>query len=82
MDGIAQWLLDRGLKPGDRIALHRQNSIELVVLMLAAFRAALIAVPINPRLKAAEIASFWNTPARGSVSASQRLPGWSPQLRS
>ncbi len=56
MDGIAQWLLDRGLKPGDRIALHRHNSIELVVLMFAGFRAGLIAVPINPRLKAAEIA--------------------------
>src|SRR5262249_12567754 len=42
--------------PGDRVAVHWSNSIETVQLLLAAFRAGLIAVPINLRLKAPEIA--------------------------
>ncbi len=52
----ARHLLDRGLRNGDRVALHWHNSVEYVVLMLAAFRAGLVVVPVNPRLKAAEIA--------------------------
>jgi len=53
---MACHLLDRGLRPGDRVAIHWHNSIEFVVVMLGAWRAGLIVVPINPRLKAAEIA--------------------------
>ena len=53
---MACHLLDRGLRPGDRVAIHWHNSVEFVVVMLAAWRAGLIVVPINPRLKAAEIA--------------------------
>jgi long-chain acyl-CoA synthetase len=52
----ARHLLDRGLRPGDRVAVHWSNSIETAQLLLAAFRAGLIAVPINVRLKAPEIA--------------------------
>src|SRR5215469_14050263 len=53
---LAGHLLDRGLRPGDRVAVHWSNSIESVKLLLAAFRAGLVAVPINLRLKAPEIA--------------------------
>jgi acyl-CoA synthetase (AMP-forming)/AMP-acid ligase II len=53
---LARYLLDRGLRPGDRIAVHWSNSIETAQLLLAALRAGLIAVPINVRLKAPEIA--------------------------
>lgn len=53
---LARHLLDRGLHAGDRIAVHWSNSIETVQLLLAAFRAGLIAVPINLRLKSPEIA--------------------------
>jgi len=53
---LARHLLDRGLRPGDRVAVHWSNSIETVQLLLAAFRAGLIAVPINLRLKSPEIA--------------------------
>ena len=52
---LAQHLLDRGLRHGDRIAVHWSNSIEAVQLLLAAFRAGLVAVPVNLRLKSAEI---------------------------
>jgi acyl-CoA synthetase (AMP-forming)/AMP-acid ligase II len=55
VESMAQFLLGRGLRRGNRVAMHWHNSIDLVVLMLGAFRAGLVAVPINPRLKAAEI---------------------------
>src|SRR5262245_32716499 len=53
---LAQWLLQSGLRKGDRVAIHWSNSFQTVQLFFACFRAGLIAVPINTRLKAAEIA--------------------------
>ncbi len=53
---LARHLADRGLERGGRVAVHWHNSIEFVVLMLGAWRAGLIVVPINPRMKAGEIA--------------------------
>jgi long-chain acyl-CoA synthetase len=53
---LAVWMLEQGLKPGDRVAIHWCNSIEVVQLFFAIFKAGLIAVPINPRLKATEVA--------------------------
>jgi long-chain acyl-CoA synthetase len=53
---LAQWFLQSGLRKGDRVAIHRSNSFQTVQLFFACFRAGLIAVPINTRLKAAEIA--------------------------
>jgi len=52
---LARWFLDQGLRPGDRVALHWSNSIEVVQLFFALFKAGLIAVTINVRLKPAEI---------------------------
>jgi long-chain acyl-CoA synthetase len=54
-DCLAAWLLDQGLKQGDRAAIHWSNSIEAVQLFFAMFKAGVIAVPVNLRLKAAEI---------------------------
>jgi long-chain acyl-CoA synthetase len=54
-DSLAAWLLDQGLQQGDRAAIHWSNSIEAVQLFFAMFKAGLIAVPVNLRLKAAEI---------------------------
>jgi long-chain acyl-CoA synthetase len=53
---LAGWLLEQGLRPGDRVAIHCCNSIEGVQLFFAMFKAGLIAVPINFRLKAPEVA--------------------------
>jgi long-chain acyl-CoA synthetase len=44
---LADWLLTSGLKPGSRVAIHWCNSIEVVTLYFACFKAGLIAVPIN-----------------------------------
>ncbi len=54
--GLAHRLLREGLQPGDRVAIHWCNSVETVYLYFACFKAGLIAVPVNNRLKAPEIA--------------------------
>ena len=53
---VASRLLAEGLAPGDRVAIHLANSIEIVIAYYACFKAGLIAVPINTRFAAAEIA--------------------------
>lgn len=40
--GRAHWFLDQGLRPGDRVALHWSNSIEVVQLFFAPFKARLV----------------------------------------
>ena len=55
-DALARWLLRHGLQSGDRVAIHWCNSVEVVNLYFACFKAGLIAVPVNNRLKAPEIA--------------------------
>lgn len=53
---LARHLVDRGLRPDDRVAVHWHNSVEFVMVMMGAWRAGMVVVPINPRMKAAEIA--------------------------
>jgi long-chain acyl-CoA synthetase len=55
-DSLAAWFLSEGLEPGDRVAVQWPNAIEVVELYFAAFKAGLIAVPVNTRLKPSEIA--------------------------
>lgn len=53
---LAEWLLSRGCSPGARVALHWPNSIEMVKLLFACFKAGIIAVPVNVLMKAPEVA--------------------------
>ncbi len=55
-DALARWLLRQGVESGDRVAIHWGNSLEVVYLYYACFKAGLIAVPVNNRLKSPEIA--------------------------
>lgn len=52
---LARWLLDQGLKAGDRVAVCSPNSIALVQIYIGLLKAGLVAVPINPRLKPEEV---------------------------
>lgn len=52
---LARWLLQQGLRTGDRVAIHWANSVEIVTLCFACFKAGVIAVPVNIRLKPAEV---------------------------
>ncbi len=53
---LGAWLLAEGLAPGDRVAIHWCNSVEVVTVYFACFKAGLVAVPVNNRLKTPEIA--------------------------
>ena len=53
---IARRLLQDGIRPGDRIGVHWANSVECALLLFACFQAGIVALPINTRFKAAEIA--------------------------
>jgi hypothetical protein len=54
--GLARWLLAQGLKPGERVGIYWSNSIEAVQIFFGIFKAGLIAVPVNLRLKSPEVA--------------------------
>jgi len=52
----AHWFRDRGLAPGDRASLVMGNEPALVAAYLGAFRAGIVANPVNNRLGPEEIA--------------------------
>src|SRR6476660_3193101 len=69
-DTLARWLLEAGVQPGDRVAIHWSNSLEVVQLYFACFKAGLIAVFLYNRLKATEIA-YILTHSRAKICFSQ-----------
>jgi len=65
---LANGLLDLGLGKGDRVALLAYNCIEWMEMYVALARAGLVAVPINFRLTAPEIAYIVeNSEARACI---------------
>src|SRR6185312_184669 len=54
VDDLADRLQRRGLLPGDRIGLRAGSNAEFVVSLLAASRAELIVVPLDPALPISE----------------------------
>ena len=52
MDRLARLLTDRGLVPGDRIAMAIGNRFEFVEIMYGAMRAGIVPVPLNTKLGA------------------------------
>ncbi|MDF2494735.1 acyl-CoA ligase (AMP-forming), exosortase A system-associated [Sphingomonas sp.] len=53
---LAGWLSAQGLAPGDRVATWLPKTREACLMPLAAPRAGLVHVPINPLLKRAQVA--------------------------
>ncbi|HEX5262097.1 MAG TPA: AMP-binding protein [Phenylobacterium sp.] len=47
-DGIAQWLLDRGLDGGDAVMVLSANSLEHALVMLGCYQAGTPVAPISP----------------------------------
>ncbi len=53
---LAGALADRGVRPGDRVALYLQNIPQFPIAQYGAWKAGAIVVPLNPMFKAAELA--------------------------
>jgi len=51
----ADWLESAGVLPGDRVGLHLKNSIELFVLIFAAWRVGTIPVTVNVMYRGKEL---------------------------
>jgi len=56
VDAYASGFVERGLRPGDRVALLLGNSLDFVIAYFAAARAGLVTVPLNPAYTSAEVA--------------------------
>ena len=56
VSAVAAALVGRGIAPGDRVAVYAPKTIEAVAAMFAVARAGAVLVPINPLLKAAQVA--------------------------
>jgi acyl-CoA synthetase (AMP-forming)/AMP-acid ligase II len=52
---LAKAMLARGVKPGDRVAMHMANVPQMVLAYHACFRIGAIAAPLNIRMKTAEL---------------------------
>jgi acyl-CoA synthetase (AMP-forming)/AMP-acid ligase II len=55
VERLARGLVARGLRKGDRVALHMANLPEFVIAYHACFRIGAIAAPLNIRFKTAEL---------------------------
>lgn len=62
-----------GLVPGDRVALASVNITSAVLTLLAASKAGLVTVPLNPRLRAEDYARFLRDSGARAVVASTSL---------
>jgi long-chain acyl-CoA synthetase len=51
-------MVDRGVRPGDRVAIMLPNVPEFAVIYYAVMRAGAVAVPMNPLLKAREVVHY------------------------
>lgn len=60
VDAISSALVKQGVSAGDRLAILFNNHNDFVAILLACWRAKIIAVPINVRLQAPEIAYIIN----------------------
>src|ERR1700686_2721989 len=55
---VAGLLRERGLKPGDRVGIMMPNVAEVPVVYYGVLRAGGVVVPMNPLLKAREVAYY------------------------
>ena len=55
---VASRLLDRGVEPGDRVALQAEKSAEAVIIYLATLKAGAVFLPLNTAYTTSEVSYF------------------------
>jgi len=77
--GMAHWLSGLGLAPGERVATWLPKTRTACLMPLAAPRAGLVHVPVNPVLKRAQVAHILaDSGARILVTQGARFPALEP----
>src|ERR1041385_3070395 len=57
-DALAVALQQRGVEPGERIAMYLQNIPQVFIAVLAAWKCGAVIVPCNPMLRERELAKI------------------------
>ena len=68
---VAGVLHDRGVKPGDRVGVMLPNTPEFALVYYGALRAGAVVVPMNPLLKAREVAYYLGDSGAGLMFAAR-----------
>lgn len=77
--GMAHWLSRQGFAPGDRVATWLPKTRTACLMPLAAVRAGLVHVPVNPVLKRAQVAHILvDSGARLLVTQEARIAALEP----
>ncbi|MBL8391277.1 MAG: acyl-CoA ligase (AMP-forming), exosortase A system-associated, partial [Candidatus Accumulibacter sp.] len=81
--GFAGGLIDLGLQRGERVAIYLEKRLETVVASFGTAAAGCVFVPLNPLLKAEQVAYIMrDCNVRALVSSSERLALLTPVLSS
>ncbi|MBS0251094.1 MAG: acyl--CoA ligase, partial [Proteobacteria bacterium] len=72
---LAGGLAERGLKPGDRIAIRLGNSSQSALLFFAAMAGGFIALPLSDQLTATELKSLLEDSGATAIATSTPLSG-------
>ncbi len=56
---VRDWLVQKGVAPGDRVGLHLPKSIDSLAVVLGALRAGAVYVPVDPHSPPARAASIF-----------------------
>lgn len=75
---VARLLRDRGVQPGDRVAMVMKNSAAFIEIALAISHAGGVAVPINFRLASDEIDYILGNSTAVLLFCDEELLGWQP----
>lgn len=75
---VAGWLVERGVKPGDRVAIFMKNCPDYLIVQYGIWYAGAAAVPINAKLHGREAAFILENSGASHVFTS---PGLSDPLR-
>lgn len=66
-----------GVRRGDRVAVHLDNGVELLVAIFAALKTSAVFVPVSPQLKSDKLAYVLNDSRAGALVTTAR---WAAQI--
>lgn len=77
---LANLFRDLDLKPGERVALQVEKSVEALMVWLACLRGGLVLVPLNPAYREAELRHFLRDAEPRLLICAPAAFGWSSPL--